>query len=370
MQSINIAVIGAGGFAYFAVAEFVKIPGVNLVGVYDPVNENALRFKEIKDSVMIYDSLEDLYAEPSIDLIYIATPPYLHYTQSKMAILAGKHVICEKPAAILIENALELRELAAQKNLLYVVNLMQRYNPLYEAVNQLIKKSVLGSFLHGFFENYASDEFLPPQHWFWDDKQSGGIFIEHGVHFFDMFSGWFGEGVVIAAQKMNRPQYKNICDKLQATIQYSNALVNFYHGFDQPKVMDRQELRLQFEKGEITLYDWVPTHLKMTAICTNEELSMLKAIFPEAEIQLSEQHEEPVVTKGRFKEINYQYKLLLTYGTIQKQALYKELVTAMFNDQLAWIKDNSHIRKIDQDNAVSSLATAVEAERMAVKIVV
>ena len=123
-------------------------------------------------------------------LVYIATPPFLHYQQSKMALLAGKHVICEKPAALHVKEAEELVRLAKSSNLLYVVNLMQRYNPLYDIVKKIIDEKLLGNFLHGFFENYASDENLKCDHWFWDEEKSGGIFIEHGVHFFDMFSGW------------------------------------------------------------------------------------------------------------------------------------------------------------------------------------
>jgi len=368
-KPLQIAVVGAGGFAYFAVNEFVKIDGVQLVAVYDENIDNATHLKEIDASLKIYDSLESLCLENAIDLVYIATPPYLHYTQSKTALLAGKHVICEKPAAIKPEHAVELRELAAEKDLLFVVNLMQRYNPLYESVDQLIRQNILGDFLHGFFENYASDEALTEQHWFWDEDKSGGIFIEHGVHFFDMFSGWLGQGKVIAAQKSGRLHCKNVWDKAQAIVLYAGGLVNFYHGFDQPKIMDRQEMRLQFERGEVTLFEWVPTQLKITALCSEEELQTLKLIFPKAEIQVIEYFEKAKTSKGRFKEIQYQYKLKLDTGdSVKKQTLYQELVRDMFIDQLAWIIDRNHIRKIDQDNAVNSLQIAGEAEQLAIRI--
>jgi predicted dehydrogenase len=67
---------------------------------------------------------------------------------------------------------------------------MQRYNPLFGKVSRLVQSRVLGEVLHGSFENYGSDENLPVDHWFWDRSKSGGIFIEHGVHFFDLFAGW------------------------------------------------------------------------------------------------------------------------------------------------------------------------------------
>jgi predicted dehydrogenase len=368
-NATNLAVVGAGGFAYFAVTEFVKIPGVKLVGVFDDVIENTIRFKELGKNVTVFDSLEELYARPEINLVYIATPPYLHYPQSRLALLAGKNVICEKPAAVKLNDALELHDLAKEKDLLFVVNLMQRYNYLYEAVKLLIERKVLGEFLHGFFENYASDEFLKAPHWFWDEQKSGGIFIEHGVHFFDMFSGWFGVGKVIGAQKSNRPYHESVWDKAHATVLYANGLVNFYHAFDQPKVMDRQEMRLLFEKGEITLYEWVPTSLIITALCSEADLIDLKEIFPHAEINILERNAEAKVCHGRFKEIRYNYKIKFNSGeALPKQALYQQLVTDMFNDQLAWIEDRSHVRKITSENAVNSLKLAERADKMAAKI--
>ena len=73
-------------------------------------------------------------------------------------------MICEKPAALKASEAQELAALADSLQLLYVVNLMQRYNPLYSIVSTIINEKILGGFLHGFFENYASDENLGSNH--------------------------------------------------------------------------------------------------------------------------------------------------------------------------------------------------------------
>jgi len=117
------------------------------------------------------------------------------------------------------------------------------------------------------------------------------------------------------------------------------------------------------------LYEWVPTHLKMTALCTEEELRVLQSIFQGAAIEILEHQPTPVIAKARFNPIQYQYKLKLsTSDVVQKQTVYEELVTAMFKDQLAWIDDRSHARKTNHDNAVNSLKLAEEAELMAVKV--
>ena len=130
---------------------------------------------------------------------------------------------------------------------------------------------MLGDVLYGSFENYASDENLPADHWFWDRGKSGGIFVEHGVHFFDLFAGWFGPGRVEAAQVGVRPGTA-IEEHVQATVRYGDvALVNFYHGFHQAGRMDRQQIRLVFERGDVTLSDWVPTRARVHALVNERQ---------------------------------------------------------------------------------------------------
>lgn len=365
-ETFNLGVIGAGGFARFAVSEFLKVPGVTLRAVYDSNRDNAEWMHASLNGIVIAESFEAVLNDPAIDLLYIATPPYLHYPQSKAGLLHGKHVICEKPAALRPEQAQELSLLAETKNLLFVVNLMQRYNPLYKAVQQVIQKKILGEFLHGYFENYASDESLTKQHWFWNEEQSGGIFIEHGVHFFDMFDGWFGEGQIISSQKILRPGTTNVYDRVQAVTMYGGGLVNFYHGFDQPKIMDRQELRLQFEKGDITLFEWVPTKIHLNAIGTDEDILALKNIFPETDITIEELFKPVKIAKGRFKNICVQQRIKMwTQHPPGKLAVYQNLLQSMLSDQLRWLNDCNHNRVITGNNAVSSVQTAASAENMA-----
>ena len=365
-NELNIAIVGAGGFALFAANSFLQIRGVKIIGVTDINKEAALQFS-VTTKAKIYDDLNSLFGNNKVDLVYIATPPYLHYQQSKQALLAGKHVICEKPAALKTSEAEELKELASVSNLLYVVNLMQRYNPLYEVVNIIVNNKILGNFLHGFFENYASDENLHASHWFWDETKSGGIFIEHGVHFFDMFSGWLGKGEVADALQIRRPVYSNkIIDRVHATVMYKEGVVDFYHGFDQPKILDRQEMRLLFEHGEITLYEWVPVKMKLHGLIKNEKLKYLKEIIGKSEIIYIGKTTKNQKVKGRFIEINFDKEIMLEYEDAKgKQNRYQQLLISMLMDQWNWIKDQNHKRIITESNAVESLRVAEQATKIA-----
>jgi len=366
-SELNIGIVGAGGFANFASQAFLKVPGIKLIAVTD-INKNAAEQMSNEFGLTVYNEIGQMLTDTNIHLIYIATPPYLHYTQSKMALLAGKHVVCEKPAALKTSEAEELLELARSRQLLYVVNLMQRYNPLYKKVKTIIQEKLLGNFLHGFFENYASDESLSPAHWFWDESRSGGIFIEHGVHFFDLFEGWLGEGRVAGAWQLQRPDIKEkIIDRVQATVLYNNGIVNFYHGFDQPTMLDRQEMRLEFELGEITLYEWVPVRIKLHGLLKSGQLQRLQEIVGmTATIHHHKTKEEDRQVKGRFCEIAFEDYITLEYeNTSGKQRLYQQMLTAMITDQYEWIKNHNYIRVIDDSNAVQSLKMAEHANRMA-----
>lgn len=361
---LNIGVLGAGGFATFAAKAFLKVEGVRIGAVADvDVNQAAHLASEVH--AHSYTDYTQMLQDDAIDLIYIATPPYLHAEQSMQALEAGKHVICEKPAALHTSEAEALASYARSKGLLYVVNLMQRYNPLYAAVKTIIDEKWLGDVVHGFFENYASDEKLVPGHWFWDRSKSGGIFIEHAVHFFDMFSGWLGPGQLIHALEIARPIGDAVVfDRVQAVVLYQNSPVNFYHGFNQPKVLDRQELRLQFDRGDITLYEWVPVKIRMHGLFAKEQFEKINQLFPAAHIEIHSKGSEFV--RGKFKDIRYDALMTITSGDIaDKMDRYEQLLISMLSDQWAWIRDPHHHRQIDDTNAVESLRIAEEAAQMA-----
>ena len=368
-DELNIGVVGAGSFSAFAVNAFLKIKGVRIMAITDIKKENAAQVAKSCNAI-VADDISALLKNENIDLIYIATPPFLHYQQSKMALLSGKNVICEKPAALKTDEAEELSSLAVSRQLLYVVNLMQRYNPLYDMVTEIIKEKVLGNFLHGFFENYASDENLDSDHWFWDESKSGGIFIEHGVHFFDMFEGWLGKGKVINSLQLHRPWVERIKDRVQATVLYKDATVNFYHGFDQPKVLDRQEMRLLFEHGEITLYEWIPVKMKLHGLVTDKQLEYIQAITGESKIVCnSNVQTKNKKVKGRFAEIIFDKEVTLEFAVAaNKEKTYEQLLINMLTDQWNWIKDHSHKRKIDASNAVACLRVAEEATNLSKKL--
>lgn len=237
----------------------------------------------------------------------------------------------EKPLALTVEKADEWVGLARRKDLLLVADLMQLYNPFFDSVGRVINRAPLGEFVRGYFENYASDENLPPGHWFWDREQSGQIFVEHGVHFFDMLAGWLGAGDAVAAQASRRSD--GCEDQVQCTVRYAGgAHVNFYHGFfyhgfHQPGRMDRQELRLVFERGDILLQDWVPTRVRIHAVADESQTRELSEFFPDARIYVLTTYgagDRGFYSHGHWHDDYQQFEL--HWEGLQKMPLHCELL--------------------------------------------
>ncbi len=87
-----------------------------------------------------YTDLTALAADKDVVAVYIASPNALHYEQSKQMLLAGKHVICEKPATVTKEEYLELKALADEKDLVYMEAIMSLHVPAFKTLQENLQK--------------------------------------------------------------------------------------------------------------------------------------------------------------------------------------------------------------------------------------
>ena len=259
---LGVGLLGCGAFGRFCLREFAAMPELRAAAVADMVPEIARKAGE-EFAVPVCPDIHALAARDDVQIIHIATPPSTHRELAIAALDAGKHVLCEKPLATTVADARRMIEVARTARRFLAVNLIMRYDPLNQAVARILETGLLGAPLHAFFENYAGDTPLGAGHWFWNPQVSGGIFIEHGVHFFDLFRMWFGPGEVVAAQQSERLA-GGIIDQVHCTVRYDSVLLaNFYHGFHQSSRMESQEARIVCERGTIRLFEWVPTRLEI-----------------------------------------------------------------------------------------------------------
>jgi predicted dehydrogenase len=374
--TIRIGLVGCGSFARFSMAQYRHLPGVVITAVADIDGAAAGRAATELDATPRRP--EDLLTSDDVDLVYIATPPSLHFAQARTALLAGKHVLVEKPPATTVADTEELSRLAARADRLCVANLLLRHNPLSDSVRRVIDSRLLGGLIHGLFINDASDEGLGRNHWFWNRDVSGGIFIEHGVHFFDLVAGWLGAGTVVAAARSVRPHEENTAhgaveEQVCCTCRYATdlpqagVLFQFMHGFHQPGRLDRQEMRLVFERGELRLFDWVFTHGLLRAVVDGAVVDQLADMLPGSVVREIDRYEGRARSmRGRFKpfEAGALVEITFTNG-LGKLDTYAAAVADLAADQVAWIHDHSRCRRVTSGNGVAAVSMACAADQLA-----
>jgi predicted dehydrogenase len=134
-------------------------------------------------------SPEEILRDPSIQAVHICTPNAQHFPMAKEALLAGKHVLCEKPLATSAAEAKELATLAADRNLRNCVCHNLRYYPMVQHIRRLREDGELGEILvvQG---TYSQDWLLYETDWNWRvSSEAGGpsrCMADIGSHWFDM----------------------------------------------------------------------------------------------------------------------------------------------------------------------------------------
>ena len=164
-QTIGVGVAGTG-FIGPAHIEGLRRNGINVLGLAERTGEKAQQKAAELGIPRLYGSLDDMLADPDIDVVHLATPNYLHHPHAKATLLAGKHVVCEKPLAMTSAESAELVQLAAEKQLVNVVNFNIRMYPLAQQARSMVQSGELGDLfiLQG---SYLQDWLLLPTDWNW-----------------------------------------------------------------------------------------------------------------------------------------------------------------------------------------------------------
>ena len=118
--------------------------GEILQAVASRTKESAENFARQHRIPEVFDSYKAMAESDSVDVIYIATPNNMHYENVKMCLLAGKHVLCEKPFTTSAAQAQELYALAEEKGLFLMEGFWIRFLPVLQKMQDLIKEGKLG----------------------------------------------------------------------------------------------------------------------------------------------------------------------------------------------------------------------------------
>ena len=362
MEETRLGVVGVGGFGLFCIANCRNIPGVRITAAADINEELLARVAGEFDIGYTTTDWQTLVMHPQVDVVHIITPPYLHAEQAIMALRAGKHVFIEKPIAITLNEADAIMQASAEYGGRVGTNFVMRYNPLYDAVRTITEEHLLGAPMRLVFENYAQD--LPSSHWFWNPRLSGGIPVEHGVHFFDIFQSIFGAGTLQWAGRLTRVGGEE--DKWLLVLQYGERMFgSFTHNFDMPTVIEQTTADLIYERGRIRLSGWIPERLTLDALVSEHQAARLLTLLPGLTALSVAADEQTVLANGQ--RFTLTRRVQADYSPGEKQVLYGKAVRDAMADFIAWTKDPRYIPRVTGADGREALRIALEVEALARK---
>ena len=135
---MNLCAVGTGFITKTMLAEFARSEHLNCTSICSRKEETGRAMASQFGIETVYTSFEDMLAVPAVEAVYIASPNALHYPQTKAALLAGKHVLCEKPFATTLAEAEEVIALAKEKHLLLFETITLAHHPNYARVKEFL----------------------------------------------------------------------------------------------------------------------------------------------------------------------------------------------------------------------------------------
>ena len=133
---MNLCAIGTGAITASMLSEFARSEVLHCRAIYSRQEATGRAMADRFGISTVYTDMDEMLRDPAIDMVYVASPNCFHYTQAKAALLASKHVLCEKPFAPTVAEAQELVALAKEKGLFLFEAITTAHHPHYAQVKQ------------------------------------------------------------------------------------------------------------------------------------------------------------------------------------------------------------------------------------------
>ena len=224
MDEIRLGTIGSGAIVHSILDNVKQTEGIRLAAVYSRSEEKGRALAEKYACDRVYTDMETFLADDTVNTVYVATPNLLHYEQTKRALLAGKHVICEKPFVTKFSQAKELAELAKAKNLFLVEAAPTSFLPNYKILKRELPKIGKVKLVLSNFSQYSAryDAVLKGERpAIFDPQFAGGCLMD--INFYNVYLN-----VALFGKPVRAVYYPNIYPGLSDT---SGIMFMQYDGF-------------------------------------------------------------------------------------------------------------------------------------------
>jgi|GEM_PF-1652477 len=268
MKPVRVGLIGAGEFSQYCLEAYQSLGNqVSFLAVADSEISKAKNLAKVYQIPVTTATADEIIKSPEIDLVIILMPPDSHYSLAKKALQHGKHVLVEKPMAFTQKEARELFSLATEKQLRIASNLILRYHPFHQQIRQWNKDKKFGKLVNIFTTALLAK--YPAGHWYWDERVSGGFFLNTYCHFLDLNDFIINQDIQTSGHIGHLKTGQLIYQ------QYPHALASLAINLTVNNEQERVETVYVFEHCAVRTSGWLPE--KMELIPEKNKSKLVKA---------------------------------------------------------------------------------------------
>ncbi|MFT0803409.1 Gfo/Idh/MocA family oxidoreductase [Bacillus swezeyi] len=201
-MSVRFGVIGCGSISRKHLHALSESQAAELAAVSDLQKERMDEAGEYYavcsgriESIARYQNYRDMLHDPKIDAVIIAAVSGLHAEIARQSLLAGKHVILEKPMTLSLKDADDIIELAEQNNLKLMVCHQMRHRPIMKKIKETIEQGKLGRPYLGTItlRLNRSPAYYAAASWRGGWEKDGGMLVNQGIHLIDLLQWFLGD---------------------------------------------------------------------------------------------------------------------------------------------------------------------------------
>lgn len=249
----NIAIIGLGkmGMSHLAIAN--QTPGINISAICD-TSKQLLRFIDKNTSFNCYTDYKKMIKEVALDGIMILVPNAAHFELVKYCMNKGLHVFVEKPLTLNYSDSNELINIALENKVKGQVGYVNRFNPIFQRVKQLLDEKVIGD-ITTYSNKMTGGVILKESKKGWrnDYSKGGGCLFDYGPHCFDLSTYFFGTDVKVTSSVLKRAFSTAVDDIVYSNLLHNGEIVglNYINWSDSSVRKATNSIEIMGKKGKI-----------------------------------------------------------------------------------------------------------------------
>ena len=220
-NKIGVGLIGFGLAGRTFHAPFIaNVPGLSLRKIRATNTDDIALAQRLYSKAEIVSDAAALFSDDAIELVVIASPNNTHYTLCKGALLAGKHVVVDKPFTVSTAEADELIRLAEKQNKLLTVYQNRRWDSDFKTIRKVLESDLLGKIVEyeAHFDRFRN--YIKPATWKEEALSGSGILYDLGPHLIDQALCLFGLPDAITAEVKVQRENSNIVDYFSISLHY------------------------------------------------------------------------------------------------------------------------------------------------------